>query len=143
VVIDIGARFAGYHSDLTRTVFVGKPSPRQIKVYRAVCKAQSEVLKRLFPGLKGWEVDAMARKVLSEEGFDAYFIHSLGHGVGVDVHEAPRLSARSQDVLQHGNVVTVEPGVYLPRSFGVRIEDLVAVTRSGPRLLTESQKRVY
>lgn len=143
VVIDIGARFAGYHSDLTRTVFVGKPSPRQVQVYWAVCRAQSEALKSLSPGLKGWEVDAVARKILGEEGFEAYFIHGLGHGVGVDIHEAPKLSIRSKDTLRLGNVVTVEPGVYLHRKFGVRIEDTVLVASKGPKVLTKSQKRVY
>ncbi|AEA13266.1 transcriptional regulator, Fis family [Thermoproteus uzoniensis 768-20] len=131
VVIDVGARYRFYCADMTRTYLVGDV-PRQLKdaVY-AVYEASRAAEKAIRAGVSAREVDLSARKVLEDYGFGQYFIHSTGHGVGVEVHEPPRLSAASDDVLKEGMVVTVEPGVYIPGIGGVRIENMVYVSLSG------------
>lgn len=136
ITLDLGAKVAGYHSDMTRTVALGKPSPEMRRVYEAVQEALEVALQGLKPGRTGKEVDALAREALGRHGLDRYFVHSLGHGVGLAVHEGPRLSPYTEEVLEPGMVVTVEPGVYLPGVGGVRIEELVLITEDGIELLS-------
>ncbi len=142
VVIDWGAEHDGYCSDCTRTVAAGDAGAEARDVYELVLEAQLAGLEAVRAGRGGREVDAVAREVIEAGGHGEQFGHGLGHGVGLAVHEAPRLSQRSQDELRAGNVVTVEPGVYLPGRFGVRIEDLVVVTEEGREILTSVQKRL-
>ncbi|MCG0277602.1 MAG: aminopeptidase P family protein [Thermanaeromonas sp.] len=140
VVLDFGAVYHGYCSDLTRTVAVAPATDEQRKIYKAVLKAQEEALQALRAGLPGREIDALARRYLEEAGLGDYFSHSLGHGVGLSVHEKPTLSWREEDPLPARAVVTVEPGVYIPGWGGVRIEDMAVVEEGGCRLLTKISK---
>lgn len=136
VVIDMGARLDGYCSDCTRTVAVGEPQVEAREVYELVGRAQAAALDRVRAGASGREVDAAARELIAAAGHGEEFGHGTGHGVGLEVHEAPRLARTSEDELEAGEVVTVEPGVYLAGRFGVRIEDLVVVTEEGHRNLS-------
>ncbi len=136
VVIDWGAELDGYCSDCTRTVSTGEPGEEARQVYELVLEAQLAGLGAVSAGANGREVDAVARRVIEAGGHGEHFGHGLGHGVGLEIHEAPRLSQRSADDLAAGNVVSVEPGIYLPGRFGVRIEDLVVVTDDGCDVLT-------
>lgn len=140
VVVDMGAIVDGYCSDCTRTLVDGEPDPAQREVYELVLAAQEAALYAIMAGVGGREVDAIARAVIEAGGHGERFGHGLGHGVGIEVHEPPRLSKRSDDVLAAGEVVTVEPGVYVPGEFGVRIEDLVVVTADGHRNLSTRPK---
>ena len=140
VVIDWGARLDGYCSDCTRTVAAGEPGEEARAAYELVLGAQLAGVEGALAGAAGSDVDATARAVIDAGGEGEYFGHGLGHGVGLEIHEAPRLSQRSKDTLQAGNVVTVEPGVYLPGRLGVRIEDLLVVQDDGPRILTRIDK---
>ncbi len=136
VVVDSGARLDGYCSDCTRTFATG-PLPERLQEAYAVClEAQLAGLEAVRVGATGVEADAAARRVIEDAGFGEAFGHGLGHGVGVDVHEAPRLARESSDTLVAGNVVTVEPGIYLEGLGGIRIEDLVIVGEDGPEVLT-------
>ena len=140
VVIDWGAVLDGYCSDCTRTLAVGEPSDQAREIYELVLAAQLTGLEAVRAGVGGREADAAARAVIDAAGHGDHFGHSLGHGVGIEVHEAPGLSKRSEDELVSGNVVTVEPGVYLPGQLGVRIEDLVVVGESENQILTSLDK---
>ena len=140
VVIDMGAIVGGYCSDCTRTLVEGDPDPAQREVYELVLASQLAGLEAVQAGASGRAVDAISRQVIEEAGYGERFGHGLGHGVGIEVHEPPRLSKRSEDELQAGEVVTVEPGIYLPGEFGVRIEDLVVVTADGHRNLSTRPK---
>jgi Xaa-Pro aminopeptidase len=140
VVIDWGAQLDGYCSDCTRTAAAGEPGEEARAVYQLVLDAQLAGVEAVRVGAGGREVDGVARAVIEAGGHGEHFGHGLGHGVGLDVHEAPRLSQRSDDVLRSGNVVTVEPGIYLPGRFGVRIEDLIVVGEAGPGILTSITK---
>ena len=144
VVCDFGVILDGYCSDQTRTVWVGKPSlaiPASAKrVYEAVKEAQAASIAAVKPGASVGDVDSAARKVLKKAGLGRYFTHSTGHGVGLEIHEAPRVAAAQKEVLQPGMVITIEPGVYFPGKWGVRIEDMVAVTQSGCEILTPTSK---
>jgi len=131
VVFDMGAQLDGYCSDGTRTYATGELDEQAGSVYETVLRAQMAALEAVEPGVTGEAVDAVARKAIDEAGYGNHFGHGLGHGVGLEVHEGPRLSARSDDVLAPGEVVTVEPGIYLPGQLGVRIEDLVIVAEGG------------
>jgi Xaa-Pro aminopeptidase len=142
VVFDMGAKLDGYCSDGTRTYATGEPGESAREVYEVVREAQMAALAAVVAGAKGEDVDAVARKVIDDAGHAGRFGHGLGHGVGLEVHEAPRLSLRSDDVLEPGEVVTVEPGVYLPGKLGVRIEDLVVVTEDGHRNLSGLPKHL-
>lgn len=142
VTLDFGAVYKGYCSDMTRTVVVGEPSARQRDIYDIVLKAQERVLQGLRPGMTGREADALARHYIMERGYGDNFGHSTGHGIGLDVHEGPVLSHKSETVLQPGMVVTVEPGIYIPDFGGVRIEDDVVITGSGCKRLTRSGKEL-
>jgi Xaa-Pro aminopeptidase len=140
VVIDWGAMLDGYASDCTRTFATGELDPRDRAVYDLVLLAQEEALAALRPGLTGQEVDAIARSIIEHAGHAEHFGHGLGHGVGLEVHEGPRLSKLGKEPLAAGNVVTVEPGVYVPGAVGVRIEDLVVVTEDGHEVLSGMPK---
>jgi Xaa-Pro aminopeptidase len=135
VVIDWGAQLDGYCSDCTRTVAAGAADLHGTEIYHLVLEAQRKGLEAVAVGESGQAVDSVARNIIDGAGHGEHFGHGLGHGVGLEVHEAPRLGQRSEAVLEAGNVVTVEPGVYLPGELGVRIEDLVLVTEHGPEVL--------
>jgi Xaa-Pro aminopeptidase len=140
IVIDFGATIDGYRSDMTRTVSVGDPRPDQHDVIEAVLSAQRAGVRALRAGVTGGEVDAVCRDSLASAGLGDAFLHGTGHGVGLDVHEAPSVSQNSTDILEAGAVVTVEPGAYLYPNGGARIEDTLVVTDSGSRVLTKSTK---
>jgi Xaa-Pro aminopeptidase len=142
VVFDMGAAVDGYCSDGTRTFATGEPGEEAIAVYEVVREAQQASLDAIKAGVKGEDVDKVARGVIDAAGHGDRFGHGLGHGVGLELHEGPRLSLRSDDVLAPGEVVTVEPGIYLPGKLGVRIEDLVVVTDDGPRNLSSLPKEL-
>lgn len=128
---DIGSIFEGYHSDTTRTVAIKSASEEMRKVYDIVLKAQLAVLDGVKPGAKCSDVDKIARDIISENGYGKYFGHATGHGVGLDIHESPVVSPRSETVLKKGMIISDEPGIYLPDKFGVRIEDMLCVTENG------------
>jgi Xaa-Pro aminopeptidase len=142
VVLDFGCVLDSYCSDLSRTVFLGRPDEEQSRVYQAVLTTQGRVLAALRAGMTGHEADALARDYLAAEGLAGFFGHGLGHGLGREVHEAPRLKAGADEVLKTGMVVTVEPGVYLTGRFGVRLEDVVVIEDEGCRVLSGSSKQV-
>lgn len=142
VTIDFGAVQNGYHSDETVTVAVGAIDERQQRIYQAVLEAHDRAIAAVKPGISCRELDAQARDHIKEQGFGDYFGHGLGHGLGLDVHEKPVVSPRSEAVLEEGMVITIEPGIYIPGFGGVRIEDTVAVTADGCRLLTKVSKQL-
>jgi len=142
VVFDMGARLDGYCSDGTRTFAAGEPGEEARAVYETVRRAQAAALDAVEAGAGGEAVDAIARGIIEEAGHGERFGHGLGHGVGLEVHETPRVSHRSEDVLAAGEVVTIEPGIYLPGKLGVRIEDLVVVTEDGHRNLSSLPKEL-
>jgi Xaa-Pro aminopeptidase/Xaa-Pro dipeptidase len=142
VVIDLGVVYNGICSDLTRTVILGKPSAKQLKVYKAVVKAQSLALKKVKAGKRCSEIDSAARDYLKKAGFGHFFIHTTGHGVGRKIHEAPKISLKNKRRLEAGQIITVEPGVYIKGWGGVRIEDLVLVTKTGYRLLSHANRNL-
>ncbi|WP_456433199.1 M24 family metallopeptidase [Thermosulfuriphilus sp.] len=136
VIIDMGVRWQGYCSDITRSLCL-KPDERYQRIYQIVRQAQKEAIKSLRAGVPAREVDKAARRIIKKEGFGEYFVHSLGHGVGLAVHEAPALSARSRQKLKDGAVVTVEPGIYIPGWGGVRLENMVVVKKEGAKVLNQ------
>jgi Xaa-Pro aminopeptidase len=140
--IDIGARASGYCSDMTRTVCLGVPrDQRLVELHEIVLEAQETAERQIRPGMTGREADALARDVITRAGYGEAFLHSLGHGIGLEVHEPPWLSqSRGDEVLRPGMVFSIEPGVYLPGWGGVRIEDLVSLEESGARVLCHSPK---
>lgn len=140
VLVDWGATFQGYKSDLTRVLVTGKISPKLERLYGVVLQAQEQAIAAIRPGKTGREIDAVARAVIAEAGFGKYFGHGLGHGIGLDIHELPRLSVLDETPLQAGMVVTVEPGIYMPGWGGIRIEDDVLVTKAGHEVLTSYPK---
>lgn len=142
ITMDFGAVVDGYHSDMTRTVAVGAVSERQKEVYNTVLRAQEAVLAALKPDISCRAADKIARDVITQAGYGDYFTHSTGHGVGVEIHEFPNLSARSESILKIGNVITDEPGIYLPGEFGVRIEDMALITPDGCENLTQCPKEL-
>jgi Xaa-Pro aminopeptidase len=140
VVIDWGAKFSGYCSDCTRTVAVGEPGPEAREAYELVLGAQQVGLDEVRAGGSSKEIDTAVRDIIYGAGHEGHYGHGLGHGVGLEIHEAPTLSFRADETLQTGSIVTVEPGVYIPGRFGIRIEDLVVVTDAGNRILTSIPK---
>lgn len=127
VTIDFGCKLDGYCSDMTRTILVGKCSDRQREIYEIVLKAQKAAIESIKPGVRCSEIDAVARNIIAEAGFGENFGHSLGHSVGIEIHEKPNFAPKSEDIVEIGNVMTVEPGIYIEGFGGVRIEDVIAV----------------
>jgi len=142
VVCDFGVILSGYCSDQTRTVWVGKVGEDARQAYEVVRDAQQAAVEVVRPGIAVGEVDAAARKVLKKAGLGRYFTHSTGHGVGLEIHESPRIADGQTELLQPGMVITIEPGVYFPGKWGVRIEDMVAVTAGGCEVLTPTGKEL-
>ena len=142
VTMDYGAVCGGYHSDMTRTVAVGSVSAEQKKVYDTVLKAQLAALEAMRPGVRCADADRAARDVIAAAGYGEFFGHGTGHGVGIEIHEEPRVSPTAADILEAGNVVTDEPGIYIPGRFGVRIEDMVLITENGFENLTKAPKEL-
>ena len=142
ITMDFGAVVYGYCSDMTRTVAVGNISAEQKTVYDTVLKAQTTACAAIKAGINCGAVDKIARDIIYDAGYTGCFGHSLGHGVGIDIHESPNLSPNNTTVLKTGNVVTVEPGIYIENKFGVRIEDMVYVTDDGCINLTKSDKKL-
>jgi Xaa-Pro aminopeptidase len=140
VTLDFGVILDGYCSDMTRTVHMGNALPDERGVYDFVLEAQEAAVAAVAPGVTAGDVDEAARSVLRRGKLDKYFSHSTGHGVGLEIHEGPRLAAKQKQVLEQGMVITIEPGVYMPGRFGVRIEDMVLVTATGGEVLTPSVK---
>lgn len=142
VILDLGVILHGYCSDMTRTVHAGSVSRRFREIYSAVLEAQEAAIQAVMPGATAGNVDHAARAVLKRAGLDKYFIHSTGHGVGLEIHEQPRIARDQAEVLKPGMVITIEPGVYLPGEGGVRIEDMVVVTEHGHQILTPATKEL-
>lgn len=142
ITMDFGAVYNGYHSDMTRTVIVGKPTEKQKEVYETVLKAQKSALEVLKNGVTGFDADKVARDIIENAGYKENFGHGTGHGVGIEIHESPNLSPYSKATLETGNVVTVEPGIYIPDEFGVRIEDMALITEDGYINLTSCEKEL-
>ncbi len=140
ITMDYGAVVDGYHSDMTRTVAVGEISSKQIEVYETVLNAQKKGLEVLKAGISGFDADKAARDIIVNAGYGEFFGHGTGHGVGLQIHESPRLSPKSSHILEVGDVVTVEPGIYIPDNFGVRIEDMAFITENGFENLTKTPK---
>lgn len=137
VVVDIGASYRYYRSDMTRTLVAGKPSEKQKRIYEIVKTAQQKAVQTVKPRAKAKDIDTVARKIIEEARYGENFVHSLGHGIGLEVHEPPTLSQQSKDKLAAGNVVTVEPGIYIVGFGGVRIEDTVLIKESGAEKFTD------
>lgn len=136
VLIDIGVNFSGYKSDLTRVFFLGKITTLTAKVYDIVAQAQNEAIRKIKPGTSISEIDAAARKYIKQKGYGSYFGHNLGHGIGLEVHELPNISAGNTEKLKKGMIFTIEPAIYIPGKFGIRIEDTVSVTQEGVDVLS-------
>ena len=136
VVIDMGANYKGYHSDLTRTLYVGDPDDEFLSIYSIVLQAQETAIREVRPGMTGKDVDEIARTVIEDAGYGDEFGHGLGHGVGLAVHERPMVVPTSEDVIEEGMIFTIEPGIYISGWGGVRIEDIV-VMENGPRENTD------
>lgn len=142
VTLDFGCVVDGYHSDMTRTICVGTPTVEMKKVYRIVLDAQQKACNAVRAGKQCRKIDGIARDHISSKGYGKYFGHSLGHGVGLEIHELPRVAPKSKERLVAGNVITIEPGIYLPKKFGIRIEDTVVVREDGCEVLTMSPKNL-
>ncbi|MCL2108340.1 MAG: aminopeptidase P family protein [Oscillospiraceae bacterium] len=140
LLLDFGAVYNGYRSDMTRTIALGSITDEMKRVFGAVLSANNDALKSLRAGISGKLVDNVARSTLEAWGYEKYFTHTLGHGVGLDVHESPRLSRKINTTLRENMVVTIEPGVYIPGNFGVRIEDLAVITTDGCICITKAPK---
>ena len=134
--IDMGVDYQGYKSDLTRTFFLGKIPPKINKIWNIVRQAQDKAIARIKPGVRICEIDRTARQHIAKHGYGGFFAHNLGHGIGLEVHEIPFISPNNQTITEVGMVFTVEPGIYLPNKFGIRIEDIVIVTQSGCGVLS-------
>jgi len=142
VVIDFGALYNGYRSDITRTIVIGRPSRKQRTIFNIVKQAQKKAVQLVRANRPCAEVDQAAREYIKRRGYAKQFVHSTGHGIGKKVHQAPRLSPTSQDKLKAGMIVTIEPGIYIEGWGGVRLEDMVEVTARGCRVLTRTPKRI-
>lgn len=142
VTLDFGAYYKGYASDITRTIAVGEPQDKLKEIYQIVLDAQVKGLEGIKPGMSGKEADALTRDYITEKGYGEYFGHSTGHGIGLEIHEGPTLSSKSEIILEPGMVVTVEPGIYISGLGGVRIEDDTVITKDGNERLTHSTKEL-
>lgn len=142
VLMDVGAVYKGYYADLTRTLFVGEATKIQRKIYETVLKAQEVAIKAVKPNIKAEQVDMTARKIIEDSGYGRYFTHRTGHGLGLEVHEEPYITSGNKTVLRRGMTFTIEPGIYLPGKFGVRIEDDIAVSETRGELLSNLCKEI-
>jgi Xaa-Pro aminopeptidase len=142
VVLDFGCKYRGYHSDLTRTISVGKPLAEMKKIHQIVCNAQQRTIDRTAEGITASSIDFAARNYIKENKYGRYFNHSLGHGIGIHLHEPIDISERSSTILKKDNVITIEPGIYLPAKWGVRIEDMIVVKDFGCEVLTQAPKEL-
>lgn len=142
VLMDFGAVYNGYHSDMTRTVCVGTPDEEMEKIYNIVLTAQEKAIAAAKAGISGKELDGIARRHICDAGYGEYFGHSLGHGVGLEIHEQPNAAPSYEKNLEKGTVITIEPGIYIAGKFGVRIEDFVILTENGCINLTKSAKNI-
>ncbi len=140
LTLDFGATYKGYHSDMTRTVVFGKPTDEMKNIYNAVWGANTDAIKAIRADISCKLVDNVARSTLDAWGYEQYFTHGLGHGVGLEIHEGPSVSNRSGTTLREGMIITIEPGVYIPGKYGVRIEDMCVVTKDGCNIITETPK---
>ena len=140
LTLDFGAIYKGYHSDMTRTVVFGKPTEEMKNIYNAVWGANTDAIKAVRSDISCKLVDNVARSTLDAWGYEQYFTHGVGHGVGLEIHEGPSVNKRSGTTLREGMIITIEPGVYIPGKYGVRIEDMCVVTKDGCRILTETPK---
>jgi len=138
VLIDIGVDYQGYKCDLTRIFFLDRIKGLNLKIYDIVREAQGRAIGKVGPGCKISEIDKASRQYIAEKGYAERFCHNLGHGIGLDVHEAPQISSGEDAFLETGMVFTVEPGIYLPNKFGIRIEDMILVTQEGNEVLSGS-----
>jgi Xaa-Pro dipeptidase len=142
VVIDEGALYNHYNSDMTRTIVVGSPNEKQREIYEIVLEAQKKGVEEARPGITAKELDTIVRSIIAEYGYGDCFIHSTGHGVGLEIHEWPGVSQRDETVLKPGMVITVEPGIYIPKFGGVRIEDTIVITENGAERLTKTEREL-
>ncbi len=142
VLIDAGAIVDYYYSDLTRTIIYGKPTNKQEKIWKIVYKANQTAIKHIKPGIPCENIDQIARQIITNEGYGEYFIHRLGHGIGLEVHEHPYIVKGNKQPLQNGMTFTIEPGIYLKNQFGIRIEDTVLCTKQGPKILTKLEYNI-
>lgn len=140
VVIDIGAFYQGYASDMTRTVFYGQPSPENLEIYNIVLQANEAAIAKIRPGVSFSEIDLTARNIIEQAGYGPYFTHRLGHFIGQETHEAGDVSQFNHELIQEGQIFSIEPGIYLPNQIGVRIEDLILVTEDGCEILNKVSK---
>lgn len=142
ITMDFGCKYKGYCSDMTRTIMLGKASPKQKEIYNVVLEAQLKALDGIHAGVKGKDIDKIARDVIAKRGYGEYFGHGLGHSVGLFIHEGPNLSPKEERIIQENMIETVEPGIYIPNFGGVRIEDMVVVTKNGHINLAKSTKEL-
>ena len=142
LTLDFGAAVGGYRSDMTRTVCLGDPTEKMIKVYNTVLEAQNEAIKAIKSGIVCKDIDKVARDIINAAGFEGCFGHGLGHSVGIDIHENPSFNTRCEEITKPGMVITVEPGIYLENEFGVRIEDMIIVGENGCENITNSGKKL-
>lgn len=143
VVMDIGAGYQGYSSDITRMAFLGEPTPEYIKVHEVVENAVQAAMEAARPGVEARQVDAAAREVIEKAGYGKYFFHRTGHGLGSEVHEPPYITGSSETVLDETMVFSIEPGIYLPGKFGIRLEDIVILRSDGPEILSELPRTLH
>jgi Xaa-Pro aminopeptidase len=143
VVVDLGGRLDGYSSDITRMAYIGEPSARYREVHEIVDAALTAAWQTVVPGVSCGQIDAAARGVIARRGYGEYFVHRTGHGLGLSMHEAPWIISGSEDVIREGMVFSIEPGIYLPGEFGVRLEEIVAVTADGCETLSDVPRDVY
>lgn len=140
VIIDVGAAYKGYYADVTRTIFIGEINEKQKEIYNIVLRAQENAINSVKPWIKACQVDMAARSFIKEAGYDAFFVHRTGHGLGLEVHEEPYITQTNKTLLKPRMVFTIEPGIYIPNSFGIRIEDDILVTEYGKEVLTKMSK---
>jgi Xaa-Pro aminopeptidase len=143
VVIDLGVRYKNYCSDISRTRTVGTPTSKQEELFQTVLNAQQKAIELIRPGVNAKEIDEAARELIKSSGYGKFFVHSFGHGIGIEVHEHPQISSSSKDTLESGMVLTAEPGVYIPNFGGCRIEDMVLVRDDGYELISCSPRYLY
>ena len=139
VLIDMGCIYNGYCSDLTRTFFMGKENKYQKEIWNIVKQAHDKAMVNVKENMKAADIDLFARDMIQKEGYGKNFIHTTGHGVGLNIHESPTIGSKSKDILMESMVITIEPGIYLDKKFGVRIEDTVLVTKKGYKVLTTAE----